>query len=196
LADGTGMVMDVGSEVDVRQSARRRDVRLTQGQVFFTVAHDPKRPFMVLAGHNVITDVGTAFAVAVQQKDTSVVLASGRVRVAHSGQAFEIVDLQPGQQFVQRDSRPGEVTSVDVDAKLAWRTGQMELDHTPLAEAVAQLNRHITTPISVGDAKAAALKLSGRYRLDDPQGFAQSIAAIYPVQVRSRRDGGIEIASR
>jgi transmembrane sensor len=196
LADGTDAILDVGSQIEVRQSAQRRELRLTKGQVFLTVAHDPARPFIVAAGDSRITDIGTAFGVSLRPTGLAVVLASGQVRVERRGPGAQTADLAPGQQYVAQDGRPGVVSSVNVEAKLAWRTGQMELNDTPLGEAVAELNRHNPVLVSVADDKVAGLKLTGRYRLDDPEGFTQSIAAIYPVQVRKRAEGGFEIRSR
>jgi transmembrane sensor len=196
LPDGSNVVLDAQSAIQVRQSAQRRDLTLIRGRAFFDVAHDPGRPFVVMAANRTVTDVGTAFVVSLQPAGLSVVLERGRVRIAHADHAANGIDLDPGRQYEEADGQPAVVTAVDVEATLAWKNGLIELNDTPISDAVAQINRYAKQPLYVGDAKAAALKVTGQYRLDDANGFAESLAAIYPVSVRHRADGASEIVSR
>ena len=60
------------------------------GEAYFVVKHDPARPFAVHAGHAVVRDIGTQFAVTAYfgAPTTRVVVAEGEVSVAHT-------DLRP-----------------------------------------------------------------------------------------------------
>ena len=63
LEDGSVVHVDVGSEVEIRFSARERQVVLQRGRAMFDVAHDTSRPFTVVAGSSRVTAVGTRFQV-------------------------------------------------------------------------------------------------------------------------------------
>ncbi len=72
LADGSRVILDANSTLDVAFAERQRAVRLLNGHAFFDVAHDPGRPFTVQAAGRVVTALGTQFDVK---------LAPGSLRV-------------------------------------------------------------------------------------------------------------------
>lgn len=61
LEDGSSIVLNTRSHLDVEYDASARRIRLEDGEGLFQVAHDEKRPFQVYAGDRVIEAVGTAF---------------------------------------------------------------------------------------------------------------------------------------
>lgn len=195
LPDGSRVLLDAHSRISVAQSSGRRDVALATGQAFFQVAHDAARPFVVVAGGRAVTATGTAFAVSLSRDAVSVVLAEGRVRVAPQVAAGPAVNLVPGQEYRASGAGLPEVRRVDVSAALSWREGFIALRNVTLRAALAQMNRGADHPVGVGDRAAGDLKVSGRFRADDPVGFAYTIAEIYPVRVVRRNGGAIVIVS-
>src|SRR5882757_6784525 len=61
LSDGSHMTLNSDSEVKVAVTDQERGVELNHGEVFFEVAKDPTRPFIVKAGHARVIAVGTQF---------------------------------------------------------------------------------------------------------------------------------------
>ncbi len=194
MPDGTKVALDAGTRLVAMVGAKRRDVRMEAGRAFFTVAHDEKRPFMVMAQGHVVTDVGTAFAVSVQPGALSVTLAQGKVRIADAG--HKAVDLDPGQAYHVADGGTPTVTQVDVQAVLSWRSGVLVLDNERIADALAEMNRHAVRQVTIADAAAGNLRVTGRFPIDDPERFARSVAAIQPVRVRTGAGGQLAITSR
>jgi transmembrane sensor len=45
------------------------------------------------------------------------------------------------------------------------------------------MNRYTRRKLIVSDPRAANMRLSGVYRVGDPEGFAQSLAELLPVKV-------------
>lgn len=193
LPDGTRVQLDARSSISVRHGTVRRDVALVSGRAYFNVAHDAHRPFVVAAAGQTVTDVGTAFGVSLQPDGVSVVLTEGSVSIA-PGAGRRTVALTPGEQYVGPSSGAVSVSDVDVDRALAWRSGFAEFKATPLADAVAEMNRYSATSIVVDDARAGALPISGRYQTGDADGFTRSVTAIYGLA--SRRDAGGQIHIR
>ena len=63
LPDGSVMKLDTATKVEVTLYRQRREVRLPEGQVMFSVRHDRQKPFEVLTDTLRVTVVGTRFAV-------------------------------------------------------------------------------------------------------------------------------------
>jgi len=80
LKDGTNIILSTASRIRVQIGDRERHVDITRGEVFFDVAHDASRPFVVQAGSKRITAVGTAFSVRRDRGDVRVVVTEGKVR--------------------------------------------------------------------------------------------------------------------
>ncbi len=94
LPDGSRLMLDTGTRVEVTLYRDRRLVRLAQGQAMFSVARDAARPFTVLAGPARVTVLGTRFAVRCRDCDgngdgdaAEVEVEEGRVAVARSDSA-------------------------------------------------------------------------------------------------------------
>src|SRR5262249_55156254 len=83
LSDGSSVVLDTQSRIDVAYSPDQRRVRLTSGQAWFQVAHNAGWPFVVEAGDRRITALGTAFDVRLGNRENSVqvTLVEGKVAV-------------------------------------------------------------------------------------------------------------------
>ncbi len=84
LADGTLLELNTDSEVEVDYSKTRRKVRLLNGEAFFQVAHNKKRPFIVYAGERSVRAVGTAFVVSLLPKSFEVTVTEGKVELSNN----------------------------------------------------------------------------------------------------------------
>ena len=80
LAEGSRLVLDADTAIEVRLTAEERHVWLLRGAAFFEVTHTGQ-PFVVHSGSGQIQVLGTAFEVRQQPSGHQVSVASGRVRV-------------------------------------------------------------------------------------------------------------------
>src|SRR6188768_3559729 len=81
LPDGSVLKLNTDSAVEVRFTATERRVELVRGEVFFTVAKNPRRPFVVHAGQVAVRAVGTAFDVRMRPQAIEVLVSEGKVQV-------------------------------------------------------------------------------------------------------------------
>jgi transmembrane sensor len=120
LDDGSTVDLDAQSRIKVAFSEYRRDVELSEGQVMFNVAKNPRRPFIVRAGNREIIAVGTQFDVRLDSRSVQVTLIEGKVRVQRSSSSLstlsesarpggemalgtaETVTLTPGKQLIAK----------------------------------------------------------------------------------------------
>lgn len=196
LADGSRLTLNSGSAVTVAYDERHRGIRLVRGQAYFSVVHDSARPFTVAAQTRTITDLGTEFDVRVQGDRLAVTLVKGAVAVSPR-EGGEAIDLAaPGQQLVATAGQPDVVAQADLFQALSWRTSMLEFSERPLADAIVEINRYGGAPVRIADPAIGSLPVTGRFRAGDPARFAGALAEVYPISVRRRNDGGVDIVGR
>lgn len=164
LPDGTLMTLDAESSVRVAAPGATRRVAIDRGQAFFKVAHDAGHPFIVAAGGNNVTALGTQFAVRTATDRVVVSLIEGSVRVDTPaiGRAMTLV---PGNTLTV--GRSGlQLTRAGADTATGWRKGELTFDATPLNQVVAELNRYSVQRIELADARLASRVFSGVLKTD------------------------------
>ena len=173
LSDGTQIVLAAASTLryTTAQLSAAREVDLT-GEAYFDVAHDTARPFVVHANGATISDLGTAFDVRAYPTDSHlrVVVAEGRVTIAAAHEPRVLGVIGRGH-LAQVDAQGGVVTrTVDPRPYVAWTTGELVFDATPLADAAHDLTRWFGTTVVVRDTALARRDFTGtfdRESLDD-----------------------------
>jgi transmembrane sensor len=146
--DGSRVLLGVASRLRVPRDygVRERAVEL-EGEAYFVVRHDPRRPFRVRTRHGTTEDLGTAFDVRAygQEQYLQVVVAAGRValRGVRAGSADSVaLTLHPRDRGVI-DARGNATTTSGVSLQhyLAWTRGTLAFDNAPLSSVTAQLSR-------------------------------------------------------
>ena len=175
LADGTAMILNTNSRVNVDFAAGRRDIHLVRGEAYFDVVHDKKRPFTVYANNYVVRDIGTAFDVHLSKAGlVEVRVTKGSVEVAPAGgRAVAGAEKGLGILIAGHDVVLGEkversevVSSADMGRKLAWRQGQLIYTGQPLAEVLADISRYSDIKIELADPALESLPVGGAFRTD------------------------------
>lgn len=144
LADGTKVWLNAASSITypVAFAGAHRKVSIT-GEVYFEVAKDEKRPFIVdVNGKSTVEVLGTSFNINSYTNEEAVktTLLEGSVRVSKAGQSAL---LTPGGQAVVANSGPGITvkTNADVDQAMAWRNGLFTFNNADLPSVTRQLER-------------------------------------------------------
>lgn len=194
LADGSRITLSSDSRVQVTYSRDERHIELQRGEAFFEVAKDADRPFTVVAGERRVTAVGTRFDVRRDQADLRVVVTQGVVRLEAQPRADgrrQPVTLLPAGSVALASGDGVTVQAGPVaqaEDRLRWRSGFLVFHDTPLATAVAELNRYSTRKIVVADAAAGALRIGGNFRWSNAEAFVRLLQQGFPVRVEYRPD--------
>jgi transmembrane sensor len=149
------------------------------------VQHDPTRPFVVAAGADRITVLGTKFNVRHEAGRTQVVVLEGRVRLdgPPAPKAAARPVAEPAPTIATRNdavvSQSGGVlvmakTAEQVQHELSWREGRLVFDQTSLADIAAEFNRYNRKQMVV-EGEAAALRLGGSFDAHNAEGFARLV---------------------
>lgn len=194
LADGSTVRLDTGSAIRVRLGADERRIELERGQALFTVSPDRTRPFVVEAGAAEVIAVGTVFDVRRMDAEVRVTLVEGEVDVVRA-QGAPPARMRAGQQA---HVTAAEVSTRAVDAQKAtsWSDGRLVFEDTPLASAVAEVNRYLKEPVVLEDASVGEVPVSGVFRTGDRAAFASAAAAGLGLESRVRADGALVLSGR
>lgn len=196
LSDGTRVTMNIDTALDADFSSARRLVRLLRGQAFFKVAKDKRHPFIVSAGDRMIEAVGTQFDVLLDSNRVQVVLVEGRVTVNRRGGSIldqiirrrDLVYLTPGQRLIASVGDGSTVAATNAMLATSWRAGWIAFQDESLQRVITELNRYSNRPIVAGDDGVKRLRLSGVFRIGNPDRFVAVIEELLPVAVEPGPD--------
>jgi len=202
LSDGSRVYIGARSTLQVRVGRDRREVRLDQGEAFFDVAHDPSRPFFVLAGDTRIRVVGTRFDVTRTGDHVRVSVLQGRVQVARRPllpglppRGAEHV-LTGGEQIRATGSQAAAaVTPIGMAEPGAWRAGRLLYADAPLGEVVADANRYSTHPIRLASADLGELRVTATFRTTAIDDLVSNLGQALPIRSQRQADGSVVLAA-
>lgn len=144
LADGSHIWINSKSEIryPIAFAADQREVRM-EGEAYFEIEKDSKRPFYVRSNGQTIAVLGTKFNVNAKTKRTVTSLLEGRVAIGEFstelGEKQQMkfpIQLQPGQGFngnaVYNFDNPEQIVD--------WKDGYFDFSSMSLEEACAKLS--------------------------------------------------------
>lgn len=189
LDDGTQLLLNTGSALNLRFDATERRLMLLAGEIMVTTAHalgtaaDP-RPLLVETAQGSIRSLGTRFTVRQHADHTEVAVLESAVEIRCRDGAGSTRLLRAGEQT--RFSRSAIDAPRAADAQTqAWTRGQLQADEQRLDDFLAELGRYRTGLLRV-DPQVAGLRLSGVFPLGDTDRILSTLPSVLPVQVRTR----------
>lgn len=167
LADGSVAVLNANSSISYPKQFvdSTRSIEMS-GEVYFDVARDPKKPFVVHTSQLSTTALGTSFNIeALSGQNHKVSLVTGKVEVKSlADDATEI--LNPGQA-ISFDGQKLIKLSFDPETKVLWKDGIIYFNSTPLDKAFRVLENWYNVKIEiVGDNQTKGRLISGRFDND------------------------------
>jgi len=197
LEDGSIIVINTHSRVEVHYSPHTRDVRLVNGEALFTVHHDASRPFRVHVNDAVVRAVGTQFNVYRRANDTTVSVIEGIVQISKERAAptplilgsstprqrgsepqNALEELAAGQAATVRTG--GEIKkreTVDVAQVIAWRQGELVFERASLEDMVTEFNRYNRKPqLRVDESIGDKHRYTAVFNANEPQMLLKFLA--------------------
>ncbi|MGH8258836.1 MAG: FecR family protein [Steroidobacteraceae bacterium] len=210
LHDGSRVTLNTDTRMVVRYERAVRRVRLIRGEALFQVRKAPDRPFIVMTGEWEIRALGTAFEVRRNgRNDISVTLIEGRIKVvpiggARNARALLESESSGGARAASAQARTFEATLLDSPGErvtfaahrtpyidhpllrqvIAWQSGDVVFDYTPLPEAAREMNRYSARQIRVEGPGMASLHVGGLFQAGESVAFARAIAETFGLDMR------------
>lgn len=138
LPDGSRIELN-GATLLILDKSKPRSARLESGEALFTVVHDEKHPFEVIAGGTLVRDLGTVFNVARADEDLEVAVAEGAVLVRAERSA---VMLRPGMAAIATGDRL-RVQRIDAESVGTWVDGHLSFTSEPISRVAEALSRSL-----------------------------------------------------
>lgn len=183
LDDGTQLVLNSGSAVDLRYGSSERRLVLVAGEVLVTTGQESQptyRPFVVQTPQGEVQALGTRFSVRVVDDRTEVMVFEHAVLARPASGAPQRIDA--GQRGSFTLARTGALAPVDDSAAL-WEQGMLVVRDERLGDVVAELARHRPGFLRCAP-EVADLRVSGALSLRDTDAALQALAERLPIAVQ------------
>ncbi|MDH4110026.1 MAG: FecR domain-containing protein [Gammaproteobacteria bacterium] len=199
LADGSTLELNALTSLEVRYTARQREVRLLRGEAVFHVAQE-SRPFIVVTDRGTVAALGTSFVVETMPSLLEVVVIDGTVSVTSSGRDAPLGEydaragwlpagsstLLDAGEAVRLSSETMQVAATaggDLDRMLSWRRGVVRFDDQPLGSVVNEMRRYTDLNVHIADTPLASLRVTAEIPADDPAAYIASLERLEGVVV-------------
>ena len=165
LSDGTRVWLNSETSIQypVAFGAKERRV-FVQGEAYFEVAKDAKKPFTVQFMSSSVTVLGTSFNIRAypEEKRSQTTLAEGSVRIYSPGSSML---LKPGEQ-AEVSALSGEMVKQEVEVKnfTSWKDGRFVFEQQPLEAIMRTLERWYDIRVIFKDEGAKRISLSGNMK--------------------------------
>jgi transmembrane sensor len=187
LADGSRLVLDTATAVDVRFDDTLRQIRLRQGQVFIDVAPDSGRPLEVVTAEARVRALGTRFSVrragGAEAGTTRVAVYESRVELCPAVDASACQRLEIGQRADASRARVGALQALTARGAPGWITGYLEVEDLPVAEVLAELARYHRGLLYYDASALGDLTFSGTLPLGQTERALHALANTLPIRV-------------
>lgn len=208
LEDGSFVELNTDSHVEVDFSTRQRKITLVKGEVFFEVAKDKFKPFIVTVDNTQVKAIGTQFNIHKRLEKIEVTVLEGKVRVSNHGKSGSytsqlnwVRDLSAGEQVIAYTG-PSENNlaaknmvympeKLNLSAVLSWRNNKLIFDNRELIDVIEDFNRYNDQTMVLVDIDLQKLKISGTFNPNDPESFIQSLEQLANIRSEANPDGSI-----
>lgn len=183
LADGSRLVVNTDSALDVAFDARQRLIRLHSGEIMIDTGQEtgPYRPFVVQTSEGLLTALGTKFSVRQTDGGTLLSVLAHAVKVEpHSapGQAYTV-----SEGMASLFSVHGQITLGPLSPQASsWADGFIYADNLPLPQFIAELQRYRKGWLRLAP-ELHGLKISGSFPVADTDAVLHSIVRTLPVNI-------------
>ena len=114
---------------------------------------------------------------------------AGDLPEARQAPQAEVFTLVPGERLTFAGAGTAKLDRPALERVTAWERGQVALDNTSLADAVAEMNRYSHEQILIEDPALAAIRVSGIFQAGDSTNFVQAVARAYHLRVLQQPQG-------
>lgn len=167
LSDGTRVCLNAGSKLEIiNYKKNERRVRL-DGEAYFDVTRDERRPFIVETEKIAVRVLGTEFDVNSKGDEHSVVLVRGSVQVdSQTGEEPLSYRLVPGQRFSRNPSDgSGNIAIVATEDYTSWINGYLKFEKLPVEQVILKIQDYYGISIRHDGLPEDAYPITGKLDL-------------------------------
>jgi transmembrane sensor len=201
LPDGSSVELNTDTEVFWRFDRKRRRLWLSRGEAALMVVHDSLRPFELFTSQGLARLAAGQFNARLRPAGLDLIVLAGQaaVRTASGAAQAQVTGPADARQALEITANHIDVVATpeaEVQAVQAWRRGEIVFEGQALSVAVEEYNRYLTRKLVIGDDKAGALRLGGRFLTGDPDSFLDALRTTFGVRIVEDGPSRILLKSR
>lgn len=195
LSDGSQIVLNALTALDVVFDASWRALHLAQGEILVETAPDGAgRPFVVHAPEGTIRAIGTRFVVRRDDQGVAVSVLQGAVSLHPVRAPMVQRTLQAGQSGLLTYTDT-QATDRDATGTDSWVRGVLVASRMPLGRFLREVGRYRHGHIGC-DPAVAGWRVSGSYPLHDTDRILASLPEALPVEVHTHTRYWVTVRAR
>jgi transmembrane sensor len=197
LADGSSVMLNTSTALDVRFDMRRRRLDLIRGEILIETARDdqlPVRPFLVESAEGRMRAIGTRFSVQQLEGETRLTVLQGAVEVRPWDAPGQGSIVDAGESTLFSRQRIGEPIPAG-ENNVAWKQGMLIADAMPLGDLLNELSRYRRGVLRC-DPRVEMLPVSGAFPIDDTERSLSMLQTTYPLRVQYATRYWVNISGR
>lgn len=165
LPDGSEVILNANTTLSYPEKfgATTREVTL-EGEGYFDIKHEVRKPFIVHAGNLSTRVLGTAFNIRASAKENKIVVTVTRGKVSVSKGDELLGTLIPGEQIQYdiKDNKPA-LKKVNTENVISWQAKDIFFNDATLAEIMDTLAKRFNTKITFSDSKGQKCRLTATF---------------------------------
>lgn len=182
LPDGTQLLINTNSALNIAFNARERRMNLLEGEVLIITAKDHARAFIVETRHGTARALGTRFTVRITEERSHVAVTEGAVEMLPFHGTHNLI-LKAGEQGAFSNNATGSARPLDA-AALTWEHGMLVARNMRLADLLTEFGRYRPGVLRCHD-EVANLTVSGAFPLKDTDASLRLLQDTLPIRVSS-----------
>lgn len=188
LPDGSVITLNKNTllEYPDKFTGEQRNVKLSHGEAFFSVAHNRAKPFIIDAGGVSIKVVGTSFNVKEKNGDVQVIVETGLVQVSKKGNT---VAVSPGESILVSANSTSLAKEKTPDRLYAYyRSKVFVANNVPLRRMVQVLNEAYDAHIVIASTKLNDLPLNTTFKDESLDNILDIIRRTFSISIEKKQN--------
>ena len=198
LPDGTQVWLNSAGSLTYDPSYNKKErVVYLQGEAYFEVNKDKRRPFIVKTDAVSVEALGTKFDVKAYPDDNYVMatLLEGSIRFSSPSQS-EVMKPNDKLKFTKNNGHITKDVLSDADKNVSWVTGQLAFDRERLEDIAKILERMYSIRIRFASENLKDIRFSGTLKNNSLENVLQLITIVSPIRYSAENDTTIVIHTK
>ncbi len=167
LNDGSVVWLNKHSSIKYLEKFQKDNrVVYLEGEAFFEISKDKKRPFLIYTNKTSVKVLGTTFNVRayIEEEVVSVSVLTGKVKLAINNIPDKFIELEKGENGTYNQTIDTLFYSKDLlKNDFSWKTGRITFAETGLPEVCATLSKHYFQKIIIADSAIENLTFTASF---------------------------------
>ncbi|GAA4481202.1 FecR family protein [Gluconacetobacter asukensis] len=182
LQGGADLLLDTQSMIVFSPRMGRDEAWLARGRIALTLPGGAL-PLRLATATGTLTSSAGQFDISLLDDGLAATVLDGTLTAIPASGSASPITIGRGTRLILRTGQPPCIDHPRLDDLIAWRTGRVVFRDTPLAEAIADMNRYSERKMEIASPGIGALRISGLYHTGNMAGFARALMHLLPVRI-------------